>query len=146
MSEAYWPGLDSNVVVVLCRRAQQGGAADVDVFDSVGKTRAWPGDGGFEGIEVHDDKIDGGEALRLERLKVIGHISPRQDSGVNLGMERFDPATEDFGLAGKIGHFCDLDTGVQQGRARAAACEQLCRALSKHTGELDQSRFVVDTE
>ena len=115
-----------DVLVVLGGRTQQRGPADVDVLDGFGESRTGSGDRGLEGIEVHDHQIDGWEALLTRAAaRSAGNVAASQDAGVDLGMEGLDPAAQDLGLAGEVGHFRDLDAGVQQGSPRAAAGQQL---------------------
>ncbi len=70
---SYWlgTGQDRDVGVVLGGRADQGRAADVDVFDRVGEGRVGSGDRGLERIKVDDDQVDRQEPLALERGQVV---------------------------------------------------------------------------
>ena len=79
-------GQDGDVGVVLGGRADEGGPADVDVFDRLGPGRVGSGDGGLERIQVDDDKVDRQETLPLEGGKVVRFVAPSQDSAVDLGV------------------------------------------------------------
>ncbi len=111
--------------VVLGGRADQGGAADVDVFDRFGPGRVGAGDGGLKRIEVDDDQVDRQEALPLEGGEVVGLVAPGQDSAVDLGVQRLDATAENFGLAGVVGDFGDIEPGGHEGRPAAAAGQEL---------------------
>ena len=100
--------------VVLGGRPDQRGPADVDVLDRLGPGCVGPGDGGLERIQVDDDQVDRQEPLSLERGEVFRFVTPSEDSAVDLGVEGLDAAAENFGLAGVVGDFGDIETGSHE--------------------------------
>ena len=62
-------GHDGDVLVVLGRRPDQAGAADVDVLDRLLERDAGPGDRRLERVQVHDHQVDRLDALSLERRR-----------------------------------------------------------------------------
>ena len=139
-------GQDGDVGVVLGGRADQGGPADVDVLDRLGQGCVGPRDGGLERIQVDDDQVDRQETLALERGQVVGIVAASQDSAVDLGVQGLDPAAENFGLAGVVGDFGDLETGGHERRPGAAAGQELGAARRQGLRQLDQSSLVENTD
>jgi hypothetical protein len=70
--------------VVLGRRPDHGGAADVDVLDRRGVIGA-ARDGFLERVEVHDQKVDGADAVGLHRRDVLGLVAQRQKPPCTFG-------------------------------------------------------------
>ena len=62
------------------------------------------------------------------------------------GMERLDPAAQDLGLAGVVRDLGDLEPGRGQGRARAAAGQQVDPRGARALRELEQAAFVGDAQ
>ena len=119
------------MLVVLGGRADQGGAADVDVLHGVGEARAGPGDRGLEGIKIHDHQVDRRKPLVLEGGQVVRDVAASEDSGMDLGMQCLDPAAQDLGLAGVVGDFRHRDTGGDERRPGAAAGQKLGAAWAR---------------
>jgi hypothetical protein len=63
--------------VVFRGRADHRRAADIDVFDTGGKIRAF-GDRFLKRIEVHHQQIDSTDAVCIHRSHVTFHIAARQ--------------------------------------------------------------------
>src|SRR5207245_249640 len=93
---------------VLRRGADQGGTADVDVFDNlfVGTSRS--GRSRFERIEVANDQVNGCDSLFLQGGHVLGIIAHREHAAVNERVQGLDPAVEDLG---KPSDFRDVHHG-----------------------------------
>ncbi len=109
--------------MVLGRGANQARPADVDLFDGLVKRDVGPGDRGLERIEVHDHQLERQNAVLGQGLQVVGPVVPRQDTAVDLGVQRLDPAVEHLRKAGVLGHVADGDAGRFKKLSRAAGAE-----------------------
>ena len=83
---------DGDIVVIFGRGADHRGPADVDVLDALLEIGAFV-DGGFERIEVDDQKIDLRDAVGLHRADVVGFAA--DGSWRTFGLRKdFFPATK----------------------------------------------------
>ncbi len=97
-------GQYDHIRVIFGGRAEHGGAADIDVFD---------GGAFLKGVEIDADEVDGAQT-HLGAGFHVGRVgAPLEDASVDFGMERFDAAIENFGVAGEGGY-------VDDGNARIA--------------------------
>ena len=97
-----------HIFVIFCRRAQHRRTADVDIFNRIFKRALIFCDGLLEGIEVDYHHIDGGYAVRGQRLHVRSEISASKNAAVYSGVQGLDTSIEHFGEARVIrylGHF-----------------------------------------
>ena len=99
---------DGHVLIVLGRRSYHCGAADVDIFDALGKVGAL-GEGGLEGIEVDAHYIDGVYAQLFELFHMLRVGAHGKKSSVNVGVKGLYPAVETFGEARDFGYADDLE-------------------------------------
>src|SRR5207245_10470907 len=78
---------DDNLLIVLRRRAEDRGAADVDLVErhaaALSRGRVLR-----EGVEVDGDEVDRLDALALELLAMRRIVAAREERGVNLRVER----------------------------------------------------------
>ena len=139
-------GQHGHVFPVLGARAHHGRAANVDVFDGISQRAAGLGYGGFKGVEVHAQNVDGGNVVRVERRDVLGQIAPRQQAAVDFGVQGFDAAVEHFGEAGMVGHLGDRQATVGQQLGRSAGREQPHAQGMQVLGQFDDAGFVRDGE
>ena len=112
-------GYDGDEVVVLGRRPNKGGTADIDVLDAVRPGRA-ARHGLAEGIEVDHHEIDGLQTVLPHGGEVALFVPPRQDAAVDAGMQRLDPPVHDLREAGDLGDLGDRQLGLSH-RPRGAA-------------------------
>ena len=82
--------------------------------------------------------------MLFERLGVGGLVSVGEDPAVDLRMECLDPAVEDLGKTGDLGHRSGRDSGVLEGAEGSAGRYQLEAQLLESPGEVDQPCFVPD--
>ena len=75
------------VRMVLCRGADQGGTADVDILDRIVERAARPGNGLPKRIEIDHDQIDRGNCVLGERGHVLERIAARENRAMDLGMQ-----------------------------------------------------------
>ena len=92
-----------------------------------------------ERIEVDDDEIDQLDALRLDRVEVVGPVAAGQDAAVNLRMQRLDPAVHHLGKPGDVGHVGDRQPGLGDGLRRAPGGDELDPSGGEAAGEVDQA-------
>ena len=91
-----------DIVVIFCRCADQRGSADVDIFYRVRKPGVRCRHSFLEWIEIHDHHVDGLDIMLTHLALMILVCAPREDSAVNLRMQRLDATVEHLGQAGKI--------------------------------------------
>ncbi len=96
-------GIDnhSDVGVVLGRRADHRGPADVDVLDRL-RVGGVLGDGCLERIEVDHHQVDGADPMLVHRRLVRGVVAHGEEPAMHLGVQRFDPAVHHLGKAREI--------------------------------------------
>ena len=68
----------------------------------------------LEGVEIHDDHVDGLDGMLVDRGHVLRVVANVQDAAVDLGVERLDAAVEHLGEAGQVADVADC-----RGRRRA---------------------------
>ena len=78
-------GDDRDAFVILRGGADHGGAANVDILDNLLAIRAL-GDGGGEGIEIDDDKIDRADGMLVHRGDMIRVAPHGEQAAMDLGM------------------------------------------------------------
>ena len=117
-------GDNNDGAVVFGGGADHGGAADVDVFDGFFEGGVGFGDGGFKGVEVDDDQVDGLDVVLLHGGEVGGVVAEGEKAAVDEGMEGFDAAVHHFGEAGEVGDVFHGDPGVAEGFGGAAGGDE----------------------
>ena len=136
-----WFDHHSDVVVILGRRADHGGAADVDILDAgfeIGIAR----DRGLERVEIDHEEIDRPNAVCAHRGGVIVIVADGEQPAMHLGMQRLDPAVHHFGKAGEIGDVEHGQAGVRQCLARTAGRDQLDSTLGQRSREVHEAGLV----
>ena len=134
-------GNDGDVFVVLGGGPDHGRAADVDVLDGViqGMRLRY---GGHEGIEVDADQVDVAHAVFVHGLDMRGEVAPRQDAGVDLGVQGLDPAVEHFRETGVVGDVDHRQAGLAEGFGGTAGGEEFDAGVGERAGEVDEAGFV----
>ena len=92
---------DGDGGVVLGRRADHRGAADVDLLDHV-VGRSPRGHSRGERIQVNDDEVEGLDAQVRELVAVRLEAPVGKDARVNAWVQRLDPAVEALGEARQV--------------------------------------------
>lgn len=137
---------DSDVGVVLGGGADHTGSADIDIFDGVFESDIGFRDGGFEGVEIHNDEFEGDNAVGLDGFGVAGEVGATEDGAVDLGMKGFDAAVHDFGEAGVGGDIDDGDAVLDEEFAGAAGGEDFEPEFDEGLGELVEVGLVTDAD
>jgi hypothetical protein len=119
--------------MVLGRRSEHCGSADVDVLDRIGLgARGVPGDL-LEWVEVHDEQVDELDAVRAQRR--IVRARTREQAAVNLRMQRLDAAVHDLGEARELRDADDRHAGFAQQRRRSTRRDDLEREAHELLGK-----------
>ncbi len=137
---------DGDILVVLGRRAQHGGAADIDVLDQFLEGRAGFGGGFLEAVEVDHDHVDGGDAVGGDGGHVGGVGAHGEDAAGDDGVKGLDAAVEHFGEAGDLADVLDGDAGIAEQAGGAAGGEKFGAQGVQRAGEIDDAGLVGDTE
>ncbi len=135
-----------DAVVVLGRRADHRGTADVDVLDRLVLAHVELRDRALERVEVDADQVDRLDRLRLEGRHVIGVVAAGEQRGVEPRVQGLHPPVQDLRRAGELGHVGDLDPGLAQRRRRPARGEDLHPQRAQPPGELGDPGLVRDRD
>ena len=133
-------GKDGHIFPVFSRAAHHSRAADVNVFNGLFQRTTGPRNGGFEGVKVHHQQVDGVNAMGCQRLHVCRHIAPCQQAAVYLGVQGLHAAIEHFRKARHLGYFSHRQAMLGQqlggaaGRKQAYALRVQRARQVKHTG------------
>ena len=111
-------GDDGDIFKVFGGGAHHGGAADVDVFDEVAEGDAGLRGGFLKGIEIHDDHVDGLDAVRGDGGFVFGVAANVEQAAVDAGMQRLDAAVEHLRKAGEVADVFDVRVRLRAALAR----------------------------
>jgi hypothetical protein len=128
--------------VVLRRRADHRRAADVDVLDHLGVAHAAAAGRPLERIEVDADEIDELDAVLRRLAHVLGVVAHREQPGVELGMQRLDPAVHDLREPGEVLDPADLEPRRLELARGAAGRDHLDAEVGQPAGELDEPALV----
>ena len=131
---------------VLGGRTQHRRAADVDVLDGVLHLHIGFGNGLAERVEVHTDHVDKFDIVIFQGFQVFGIVASRQQAAVHVGVQGLDAAVADLG---KARHVADVDyfhPAVGQQFHRAARGDHLPTQGTQALGEINDTRFVADTD
>jgi hypothetical protein len=98
--------------------------------------------GFFERIEVHRDEVDRSDLL-FRQIALIAIVVPaRQNSTVNLRVERLHATTEHLGAARELRHVDHRESRLAQRTCGPARRDQLDTELRESATELDESGLV----
>ena len=131
---------------VLGRRTQHRGTADIDILDGVLHLHVGLRDRLPERIEVHADHVDKLDIVLLQRLQVFRIVAAGQQAAVHVGVQGLDAAVADFGKSRHVADVDNLDTAVGQQFHRAARGDHLPAQGTQALGEINDTRFVADTD
>ena len=134
---------DSNIVVVLGRRAEHRGTAYVDLLDGFCHRSALFGDGLAERIEIDADQVDELNAVLTECLQVARHIAACQQSTMHLGVEGLDTTIADFGETRHLGDTDGGDTCLLEKTPGTAGGDDVPTTLFQTLYEGNESRLVA---
>ena len=98
-------GQHAHIFPVLGATAHHGGAANVNVLDSIVQAATGPGYSGLKGVEVDHQQVNGVNAMRGQRCHVFGHLTAGEQTAVHCGVQGFDAAVQHLGETREFGHF-----------------------------------------
>jgi hypothetical protein len=126
------------------RRAQQGGATDLDQLDGLLDADDAAAHLDAERLDVDGDQVDRGDALVGQLGHLIGTVPARENPGVHRRMERLDLAPQELGDVGQFRYRVDLDAVRGQVLAGAVRREDLDVELLEIAGKAGNSFPVGD--
>src|SRR6185503_796796 len=135
-----------DVRVVLRRRTEQSGAADVDLLDRILPGDVEAADRALEGVEVHADEVDRRDLVRAELRHVLGQVASREDAAVHSRVERDDAVAEKVAEARHVRERRHGDALVGEELRRAARREELDAEPGELARESGEAGLVVDRE
>ncbi len=100
----------------------------------------------LERIEVDDDQIDRGDAVRRHRLLVLRVAADGEDAAVDARLQRLHPPVHDLREAGVFGHLDHRHAGRFQRLGRAAGREDLDALARPGTGRTRSRPVLSETE
>ena len=77
---------------------------------------------------------------------MLGVVAQEEQSAVDFGVQRLDPAVHHLGEAGDVGNIGDGEAGVAQGLGGAAGGDEFVAGLGEGLGEIDEAGFIGDGE
>ena len=135
------------MLMILRRRPQQAGTADVDHFDRLFKRAIRLGDRLLERVQVHDHHINRLDPLLGELPQVLGIVAVGQNGGVNPRMQRLDAAVHQLRKPGDLFHQRDRQVGVLEHPGGTAGRDQLdAELLVQGPREVDDPGLVINAK
>ena len=132
---------DGDVVVVLRRRADHRGAADVDVLDALLETGVLV-DGRLERVEIDHEQIDRRDAVRFHRLGMFLVVADREQPAMHLGMQGLYATIHHLRKTGQLGDVPDLQPRRRDRLGGAAGGDQFDAVPGQRLRKLDQPGLV----
>ena len=128
--------------VVFGRRAHEARAADIDQFDRLGGRAVGLRDHALEVVEVDDHRVEPLDPVILENGEIVGPVTPGENAGEDVGVERLDPAVEHLGEAGDGRHVDDDNALTCQSRGGATGAGDANPRDLEGGGEPVEARLV----
>jgi hypothetical protein len=94
--------------VILARGADHGRSTDIDILDGIVNRCILTRDCLFKRIEVHDEQIDGLDAVFVHNSFIRAATSKK--ASVDNRVQRLDASIHDLGKTGLFGHLDDFKT------------------------------------
>ncbi len=137
---------DEHVAKVLGRRPDQARPADVDLLDQRVERGLGVLRGLGEGIQVHDDEIDGRDSVARDRREVVGPRAAGQDAGMDGWMKGLDPAVHHFGESGHIRDAQDAQTSCRERRGRPSSRDEFDPEGAQAPAKVSQPGFIRNAQ
>ena len=90
----------SNEAMILRRRTQHGGAADINILDGSGKIAGWICHGCLEWIEVHYHQIDGWNPMLRHHVLIL--VAPSEYAAMHFWVQGLYPAVHHLRKCGVV--------------------------------------------
>ena len=97
-------GHHKNIPKILCRGANHGRSADINIFHLLFLTHPFLLKYLFKGIEIIYHKVNGVNSQFFHGFLMQCAFSSIQDSGMDTGMQRLHPPIQNFRKAGQFGN------------------------------------------
>ena len=130
--------------VVLGRRADHRGPADIDILDRVLEAAVGIGDGLLERVEVDDHEVYGLDAVFAHDIVV--DAAAAQNAAVHLRMQGLDAPRHHFGEARVIRNFGHRDAFVGDQSGGAAGGQQFDAEAVEVARQVGDTVFVRDAD
>ena len=108
-------------------------ASDVDLLDAGIEIRT-RGNGLREGVQVHDNKLEGSHVELLQLCQVISFAGVGENTCVDAGVQRLHAAFQALGEAGDVLHRGDADACLGDGFRGRAGRDDLHVIVSQRGG------------
>ena len=132
--------------MVLRRRTDHRGSADVDVFNREFKCAVRTRNRLFEGVKVHAHDIDRADVVFFKGLHVFGNAAARENPGVNVGVKRLHATVQHFGKPGVVRHFAAGNAFLREKLCGAPRRKNAVAQGHELTGEIGNARLVGNAD
>ncbi len=140
-----WVRDDEDVLVVFGGGPQQAGAPDVDLLNEFRKIDAGLFRRLLEGVEVHYDHVDVGDAV-LHLRGPVRRIATAEDPARHLRMQRLETALHHLGKARQVRDIADLQACIPQRLRGPPSRHQFDSQFGQSASEIDDSGLVADRQ
>ena len=127
---------DEDVLEVLGCRANEAGAADVDLLDERVERCGGVCRRLLKRIQVHDHEIDHRDAVFCRRLAVGSDGTPGENAAVHHRVQRLDAAVHHFRKAGDLADGNHAQSALLERTRRAAGGHEFETARGEAAGEI----------
>jgi hypothetical protein len=140
---APWEATIITSAVVLRCGADETDATDIDLLDDLRVTSA-TGHCGLEGVEVHDDQVDGRYVVFLQLRHITVQVAPAEYAAEDFRVQRLDAATEDAGVGRQVFHGDHRDAEPFDEGLRATGGVEVHPGAVQFTDDRFQTILVVN--
>jgi hypothetical protein len=130
---------------IFCRRAEHGGAADIDKLHRVLQRKPRL-DLFKEGVKVYTDQVDGPESQLFQGFHVFCQVPPGKEARVNCRMQGLYPAVQTFGEARYGRNVGDGEPLFLEVSGGSAGGKEFPVLLDEKSGQFLYARFIKNTE
>ncbi len=139
-------GGDRGEGVVLGRRPNQRGPANVDLLDGLGLGHVGPGHRGLERVEIHDHQLEAENAVLRKGLHVARVVVTAKQPAKDLGMQRLEPPVHHLGKTRVLRNVVDRDALAFELLSRPAGAVDLDAGFGQAPSENGQTQLVTHTD
>src|SRR3989304_2581407 len=109
-----WTHSNSSIAVVLCRCANQGRSANIDVLHDLFRGDIWFCDSCLKRVQVHDNEVNRINFMLAKLFDMLRVVQDCKKAGVNGGMEGLHAAIENFGKSGDVRNRCYINSCISK--------------------------------
>ena len=140
-----WVGDDRDMLMILGRRPDHGGTADVDLLDALGRGSP-AAHRRLERVQIGHQQLERRDAQFVQPGPVGGPAQVGEQPGVHRRVQRLDPPVERLREPGQILHPGHGDTGGADRVSRAAGADDLHARGVQRAGQLAEPSLVVHAD